>query len=47
MKKYDWIYGKSPVAKINNKFKYSGGNISAFLDVVEGKICNIQKIITS
>ncbi len=39
---YGWIYGKSPKAKINNNVKYQGGNISVFLDVISGKISNIQ-----
>ncbi|TCG10955.1 lipoate--protein ligase [Mycoplasma todarodis] len=42
METFEWIYGKSPIAKITNKVKYPGGNISVFLDVISGKISNLQ-----
>ncbi|NQZ29162.1 MAG: lipoate--protein ligase [Mycoplasmatales bacterium] len=42
VKTYDWIYGKSPDAKIHNKIKFNGGNISVFLDIVSGTISNLK-----
>ncbi|CAM9105700.1 lipoate--protein ligase [Mycoplasma todarodis] len=42
MMTYEWIYGKSPDAKINNKIKFDGGNISVSLNVISGKISDLK-----
>ncbi len=40
--KFEWIYGKSPEAQIHNKYKFDGGNVEVLLNVIKGRISNLQ-----